>query len=90
MGAIRQTGAHAVHPGYGFLSENFRFCQALDEHNVSFIGPSVSAMAQMGDKIESKKIAMEAGVHTIPGFNGVVEDENHAIKIGKYLFFLSK
>lgn len=87
--AIRKTGAQAVHPGYGFLSENFKFCQALDEHQVAFIGPSVSAMAQMGDKIESKIIAKEARVHTIPGFNGVVKDEQHAIKIGSIALLVS-
>ena len=80
---MRKTGAQAVHPGYGFLSENFKFCQALDEHGVTFIGPSVDAMAKMGDKIESKIIAKEAGVHTIPGFNGVCADHDQAIKIGR-------
>lgn len=72
-----------MHPGYGFLSENFKFCQALDEQGVTFIGPSVSAMSKMGDKIESKIIAKEAQVHTIPGYNGVVEDGDHAIRIGE-------
>ncbi|PJF17458.1 hypothetical protein PSACC_02764 [Paramicrosporidium saccamoebae] len=81
LGAIKQTGAQAVHPGYGFLSENFKFCQVLKDHGVVFIGPPVKAMAEMGDKIESKIIAKAAGVHTIPGFNGVVRDENHAIEI---------
>lgn len=85
MEAIRKTGAQAVHPGYGFLSENFKFCAALEEHGVTFIGPSVAAMAKMGDKIESKIIAKEAGVHTIPGFNGVVESVEQAISIGIYL-----
>jgi propionyl-CoA carboxylase alpha chain len=82
LGAIKQTGAQAVHPGYGFLSENSKFCQALEDHGIVFIGPPVKAIAEMGDKIESKIIAKAAGVHTIPGFNGVVRDEDHAIEIG--------
>lgn len=72
-----------MHPGYGFLSENFHFCQALDEHGVAFIGPSVSAMSKMGDKIESKIIAKDAKVNTIPGYNGVVKNEEHALQIGE-------
>lgn len=82
MDAVKKSGAQAVHPGYGFLSENFKFCQALDEHGVTFIGPSVDAMAKMGDKIESKIIAKDAKVHTIPGFNGIVENVDHAISLG--------
>lgn len=79
----KKKGAQAVHPGYGFLSENSHFVQSLDKHGVTFIGPNESAMAAMGDKIQSKIIAKEAGVNTIPGFNGVVKDANHAIQIGK-------
>lgn len=82
LAAVLETKAQAVHPGYGFLSENSKFCQVLDDHGIVFIGPSVNAMAQMGDKIQSKIIAANAGVHIIPGFNGVVKDEEHAMKIG--------
>ncbi|KAJ3046079.1 hypothetical protein HDV00_003829 [Rhizophlyctis rosea] len=81
--AIKQTGAEAVHPGYGFLSENSQFVKALDEIGVTFIGPAEKAMAAMGDKIASKIYAKEAGVHTIPGFDGVVKDPDHAVKIAK-------
>jgi propionyl-CoA carboxylase alpha chain len=81
--AIRDTGAQAVHPGYGFLSENSIFVKALDEHGVTFIGPNESAMAAMGDKIQSKIIAKQSGVNTIPGFDGVVRDEQHALEIAR-------
>ncbi|RKP26993.1 Pre-ATP-grasp domain-containing protein, partial [Syncephalis pseudoplumigaleata] len=81
--AIRDTGAQAVHPGYGFLSENAAFVKALREENVAFIGPDESAMSALGDKIESKLIAKESGIHTVPGFNGVVRDAEHAVEIGK-------
>ncbi|KXN73965.1 hypothetical protein CONCODRAFT_3037 [Conidiobolus coronatus NRRL 28638] len=80
---IKSTGAQAVHPGYGFLSENSAFVKALDEANVSFIGPGEHAMAAMGDKIQSKIIAKESGVNTIPGFNGVVKDVDHALEISR-------
>ncbi|KAG0217819.1 carbamoyl-phosphate synthase L chain, ATP binding domain-containing protein [Mortierella sp. GBAus27b] len=81
--AIRDTGAQAVHPGYGFLSENATFVKALDEIGVTFIGPSEEAMAAMGDKIQSKIIAKESKVNIIPGFNGVVRDVDHALEISK-------
>ncbi|KAI8930326.1 carbamoyl-phosphate synthase L chain, ATP binding domain-containing protein [Entophlyctis helioformis] len=83
IGAIKQTGAQAVHPGYGFLSENSHFVHALDAEGVTFIGPKETAMAAMGDKIQSKIIAKEAKVSTIPGFNGVVENPEHAVQIAK-------
>ena len=67
MAAIKATGAEAVHPGYGFLSENSRFAEALDAAGVAFIGPPVKSIEAMGDKITSKKIAKEAGVSTVPG-----------------------
>lgn len=79
--AVKETGAQAVHPGYGFLSENFHFVQALDEAGVAFIGPNENSMAMLGDKIQSKIIAKDAGVHTIPGFKGEVKDVNHALSI---------
>ncbi|WP_271949454.1 acetyl-CoA carboxylase biotin carboxylase subunit [Ruegeria faecimaris] len=81
MEAIRQSGAQAVHPGYGFLSENSRFAQALDAEGVAFIGPPVGAIESMGDKITSKKIAQEAGVSTVPGYMGLIEDADEAVKI---------
>uniref|UniRef100_A0A4W4F0Z9 Propionyl-CoA carboxylase alpha chain, mitochondrial n=1 Tax=Electrophorus electricus TaxID=8005 RepID=A0A4W4F0Z9_ELEEL len=73
MDAIRQTGAQAVHPGYGFLSENKEFARRLAAEGVTFIGPDTHAIQAMGDKIESKLIAKAARVNTIPGFDGVVK-----------------
>ncbi len=81
MDAIRQTGAQAVHPGYGFLSENPKFAKALEAAGVAFIGPPVKAIEAMGDKITSKKIAAEAGVSTVPGYMGLIEDAEEAVKI---------
>ncbi|MDJ1017085.1 MAG: acetyl/propionyl/methylcrotonyl-CoA carboxylase subunit alpha [Paracoccaceae bacterium] len=79
--AIRRSGAEAVHPGYGFLSENPKFAEALDKEGVAFIGPPVGAIEAMGDKITSKKIASEAGVSTVPGYMGLIEDEDEAVRI---------
>ncbi|WP_108482615.1 acetyl-CoA carboxylase biotin carboxylase subunit [Oceaniglobus ichthyenteri] len=79
--AVRETGAEAVHPGYGFLSENSKFAEALAEINVAFIGPPVGAIEKMGDKITSKKIAAEAGVSTVPGYMGLIVDSDEAVKI---------
>ncbi len=81
MDAIRQTGAEAVHPGYGFLSENKKFAEALEAEGVAFIGPPAGAIEAMGDKITSKKIAADAGVSTVPGHMGLIEDAEEAIKI---------
>ena len=81
MQAIRQTGAQAVHPGYGFLSENRLFAEALEAEGVVFIGPSAHAIESMGDKITSKNLAKEAGVHTVPGYMGVIIDADEAVKI---------
>jgi propionyl-CoA carboxylase alpha chain len=81
MAAVRQTGAEAVHPGYGFLSENMNFAAALEAENVVFIGPPSPAIEAMGDKITSKKIAMEAGVSTVPGHMGLIADAEEAVKI---------
>ena len=83
MAAIKDTGAEAVHPGYGFLSENAKFAQALDEAGVAFIGPPVGAIEAMGDKITSKKLAAEAGVSTVPGYMGLIEDADEAVKIAR-------
>ncbi|MBO9136475.1 acetyl/propionyl/methylcrotonyl-CoA carboxylase subunit alpha [Rhizobium sp. B230/85] len=79
--AIRKTGADAVHPGYGFLSENAAFAEALEKEGVAFIGPPVGAIHAMGDKITSKKLAAEAGVSTVPGHMGLIEDANEAARI---------
>ena len=81
MQAIRQTGAQAVHPGYGFLSENRLFAEALEAEGVVFIGPPAHAIESMGDKITSKKLAKEAGVNTVPGYMGVIADADEAVKI---------
>ncbi|MBB5051638.1 propionyl-CoA carboxylase alpha chain [Afipia massiliensis] len=79
--ACRQTGAEAVHPGYGFLSEREAFPRALEAAGIVFIGPNPGAIAAMGDKIESKKAAAKAKVSTVPGHLGVIDDEVHAVKI---------
>ena len=81
MDAIRQTGAQAVHPGYGFLSENRNFAAALEAAGVVFIGPPSPAIEAMGDKITSKKIAQDAGVSTVPGYMGLIADADEAVKI---------
>ncbi len=81
MDAIRKTGAEAVHPGYGFLSENRKFAEALEAEGVAFVGPPATAIEAMGDKITSKKLAMEANVSTVPGFMGLIEDADDAVKI---------
>jgi len=81
LDAIRQTGAEAVHPGYGFLSENPKFAEALEAEGVAFIGPPKGAIEAMGDKITSKKIAQDAEVSTVPGYMGLIEDEDEAVKI---------
>ncbi|WP_417473491.1 acetyl-CoA carboxylase biotin carboxylase subunit [Leisingera sp.] len=81
MEAIRQTGAQAVHPGYGFLSENSKFAEALEAEGVAFVGPPKGAIEAMGDKITSKKIAQEAGVSTVPGYMGLIADADEAVKI---------
>ncbi|NGN40074.1 acetyl/propionyl/methylcrotonyl-CoA carboxylase subunit alpha [Mesorhizobium sp. CGMCC 1.15528] len=79
--ACKQTGAEAVHPGYGFLSERASFCEALENEGIVFIGPKPKAIKAMGDKIESKKFANAAKVSTVPGYLGVIEDVDHAEKI---------
>ncbi|XP_045555496.1 propionyl-CoA carboxylase alpha chain, mitochondrial [Salmo salar] len=81
MGAIRKTGSQAVHPGYGFLSENKEFAKRLAAEDVVFIGPDTHAIHAMGDKIESKLLAKAANVNVIPGFDGVVENVEEAVKI---------
>lgn len=81
MDAVRQSGAEAVHPGYGFLSENKLFAQALEKAGVAFIGPPAGAIESMGDKITSKKLAAKAGVTTVPGYMGEIADADEAVKI---------
>jgi propionyl-CoA carboxylase alpha chain len=81
--ACRATGAEAVHPGYGFLSERAAFVEALTAAGIAFIGPHAAAIAAMGDKIMSKKAAAAAGVRVVPGFLGVIEGPDHAVAIGE-------
>jgi propionyl-CoA carboxylase alpha chain len=83
--ACLDTGAQAVHPGYGFLSENSEFCELLSAAGIAFIGPKTRAIEAMGDKITSKKLAAEAGVNTIPGFTSVLRDAEHAVEISNEL-----
>ena len=79
--ACKDTGAQAVHPGYGFLSENSAFCEALEKEGIAFIGPATYAINSMGDKITSKLLAEEAGVNVIPGYTDVVKDTEQAVEI---------
>ena len=81
MDAVRRSGAEAVHPGYGFLSENMNFAAALEKEGVVFIGPPSPAIQAMGDKITSKKIAQDAGVSTVPGYMGLIGDADEAARI---------
>jgi len=81
IAACKATGADAVHPGYGFLSERTSFAQALADNGIAFVGPPINAIAAMGDKIESKKLAKLAGVNVVPGFVGEIEDTEHAVRI---------
>lgn len=83
MEAIKKTRAQAVHPGYGFLSENKEFAKCLAAEDVTFIGPDTHAIQAMGDKIESKLLAKNAKVNTIPGFDGVVKDADEAVRIAR-------
>jgi len=81
--ACKKTGAQAVHPGYGFLSENANFSSALDQAGIAFIGPGNKAINSMGDKITSKILAAEAGVSTVPGYTDVIEGPDQAVKIAQ-------
>jgi len=83
IAAVKETSAKAVHPGYGFLSENSKFAKALADIGVIFVGPPENAIESMGDKITSKKIAQEAGVNTVPGYMGVINDDDEALRISK-------
>jgi propionyl-CoA carboxylase alpha chain len=81
--AAKTTGAQAIHPGYGFLSENETFAKLVEDEGLVFIGPKYAAIASMGDKIASKKLAMASGVNTIPGYNEVIIDAQQAVKIAQ-------
>ncbi len=81
IAACKATGAQAVHPGYGFLSERTSFAQALADNDIAFIGPPINAIAAMGDKIESKKLALKVGVNVVPGFVGEIDSTEHAVEI---------
>lgn len=81
IAACHETGAEAVHPGYGFLSENADFRKTLEDENIVFIGPPAEAITAMGDKMTSKQIADRAGVSIIPGFDGIIEDVEHAVRV---------
>ncbi|MCW4114789.1 acetyl/propionyl/methylcrotonyl-CoA carboxylase subunit alpha [Aurantimonas sp. MSK8Z-1] len=87
LSACRQTGAQAVHPGYGFLSERAAFCEALEAGGIAFIGPGAKAIRAMGDKIESKRCAEAAGVSVVPGHLGVIESSGEAIAIAESIGF---
>ena len=81
--AVRQTGAEAVHPGFGFLSENAGFARRLRDEGIAFIGPNPEAIEAMGDKITSKRFAAEAGVSTVPGHMGLIESTDEAVRIAR-------
>ena len=83
LAAVKKTGATMVHPGYGFLSENRNFAEALEKAGVIFVGPSVHSVEKMGDKIESKKLALEANVSAVPGHMGIIKDPTEALEIAE-------
>ena len=83
VAACRDTGAQAVHPGYGFLSENARFAEALAAAGVTFIGPPPDAIRKLGDKVTAKRLAIAAGVSTVPGYDGVIDSPDHAVEIAR-------
>src|SRR5574343_1934210 len=83
LAAAKETGAEAIHPGYGFLSENEDFARRVEEAGMAFIGPKHYSSAAMGDKIASKKLANEAQVNTIPGYNDAIDTPEQAVEIAK-------
>jgi len=83
IAACKETGAQAVHPGYGFLSENEEFAKRVEQEGIVFIGPKYQSIAAMGDKIASKKLALEAKVNTIPGHNAAIDDPQDAVRIAQ-------
>src|SRR6187401_3487515 len=87
VAACEITGADAVHPGYGFLAENARFAEILEEHDITFIGPSAEHVRLMGDKIQAKSTARRLGIPVVPGSDGAITDEAQAIRIAKDMGF---
>lgn len=87
ISAIRESGADAVHPGYGFLAENANFANILKREGITLIGPSAKVIKMMGDKIEAKKIAIDAGVSTVPGYMGTIDNVDKAIEIAEEIGF---
>ena len=87
ISACKETGADAVHPGYGFLSENHNFMNRLEKEDITFIGPSAEPIRVMGDKIESKIFAIDAGINTVPGHQGIIKDINEAVSIANEVGF---
>ena len=87
LAACEITGADAVHPGYGFLSENARFAEILEEHNITFIGPTSEHIRIMGDKIQAKETAKSLGIPVVPGSEGGVKNEAEAMKVAKEMGF---
>lgn len=87
INAITKTGAEAVHPGYGFLSENPKFVKEIEKEGIVFIGPDFEAVSKMGDKVESKKIAFASNINLIPGYIGVIDSKEQAISIAKDIGF---
>ena len=87
LSACEITGADAVHPGYGFLSENARFAEILEEHNITFIGPKSEHIRLMGDKIEAKSTAKKLGIPCVPGSEGAIRSEKEALKIAEKIGF---
>ncbi len=85
IAAAEITGAQAIHPGYGFLSENAKFAEIVEKHGMTFIGPKPEHIRMMGDKIEAKRAADEAGIPVVPGSDGAVEDEDAARKLRRNL-----
>src|SRR3954447_194315 len=83
VAACEITGADAIHPGYGFLSENAKFADILAAHNITFIGPSADHIRIMGDKIEAKRTAKRLGIPVVPGSEGAIKDEAEAIKLAE-------
>ena len=81
LAACEITGADAVHPGYGFLSENARFAEILESHNIHFIGPKAEHIRIMGDKIEAKRTAKRLGIPCVPGSEGAIDDDTEALRI---------
>jgi propionyl-CoA carboxylase alpha chain len=87
ISAIRKSGAQAVLPGYGFLSENSKFAEALEKEGITFIGPNAQCIRSMGDKVEAKKIAEKASVSTVPGYLGTIDTPKTAVKIANKIGF---